>query len=117
MNLQSDRKFLNLSNKRMRRARRLYTYLVFEEAIKSSENLIFYATKAKHHGLWSAGTGDRDCCFHFAAYLCKHFVEANPNYLNPPSYLRDWHAFRDEFDYLWLRIEQRKYAPYRYKGL
>ena len=100
MKSSKTRKKFNCSNAKLRRARRLYGYLVHKEIFRNPDIVFICAQRAKEAGLYSEKTRTKSIIF---SLVRKTYVNL---YKGNPKDTFGWHAWmkaNKKLEYIWYK--------------
>lgn len=105
MSISVIRSEFSSSSKKLRRARRLYAYIIFEAVIGDVEALIAAANRALNFGLYSQSTGLLQAVFSLRGYLEKLDLSCNRKYFWDKDWCEHVYGIRSYND--WQRAVKR----------
>lgn len=90
MSIKKTRVTFNKTNSNLKRARKLYSYLIFEKCIGDREKVVIAAKRARSAGIYSEKTILADVVRSLLGYMKKLDIATNPEFYKWP---RNWIQF------------------------
>lgn len=78
MNIQCAHNWRRYSAQRLRRARSLYAYLIFERCVGDKRATAICAARAKQRGMYGDTTNLKAVYYSLCGQMAKHDMKANP---------------------------------------
>jgi hypothetical protein len=86
------------TNKKLRRARKLYSYIIFETCIGEPHMVVKAARRAQSAGLYAPSTILSDVIYSIIKYLKKVDMAANPNFYRRNPIHDNWMEYNFNLD-------------------